>query len=455
MKPKQTKSQPSTQVFETYKQLLTEFISFKSISTDSDYKSEMIKTVDWLKNLFLKNDFKVDVIIGKNSNPLLVAKLVVSPELPTTLVYGHYDVQPAAIEDGWSNDPFILTEKKGKLVARGVVDNKGQVLIHIVSVIEAYKNNTLGQNVIFLIEGNEESGNLDLAKQLKEYKKEFACDQIIISDGEVVGENPTLEASLRGGGNIRVEMRTAPSDQHSGINGGAIPNAPVELMKILAGLKDKNNKVAISDFYKGAPKITAAQLKNNKMLGTDKEFMTLSGVKGLVCEKGLDPNTQTGLRPTLEVSGFSSGYTGNGFKNIVPAYAEARVNIRTVAGQDSQQVINSVIAHIKKLAPKYVDLKITSVDPYPAIMLPVDGPYAQFLTKLLEESYGKKLVIHYVGGGLPIVEDFKTILKGSIYLVPFGNDGCNMHGIDENFKIGHIKKALSFANKFWETRFEE
>lgn len=445
----------TSQTFETYKQLLAEFISFKSISTDSDYKLEMIKTVDWLKNLFLKNNFKVDIIVGKNSNPLLVAKLVVSPELPTTLVYGHYDVQPASFEDGWSNDPFTLTEKKGKLVARGVVDNKGQVLIHIVSVIEAYKNNTLSQNVIFLIEGNEESGNDDLAKQLKEYKKEFSCDQIIISDGEVVGENPTLEASLRGGGNIRIEMRTAPSDQHSGINGGAIPNAPVELMKILAGLKDKNNKVVVSDFYKGAPKITAAHLKNNKMLGSEKEFMALSGVKGLVCEKGLDPNTQTGLRPTLEVSGFNSGYTGNGFKNIVPAYSDARVNVRTVVGQDSNQVINSVITHIKKLAPNYVDLKITSVDPYPAISLPVDTPYAKFLISLLEESYSKKVLIKYVGGGIPVVDDFKKVLGKPVYLVSMGNDDCNMHGLDENFKIGHIKKALGFANKFWETRFEK
>lgn len=436
-------------MFTTYKALLAEFIACKSISTDPSFQSEMKKTVVWLKNLLSRNGFKVKLIEGKHSNPLIIAQLRHNPKLPTVLVYGHYDIQPAEMADGWASDPFTLTERSGRLIARGVVDNKGQILAHIVSVIDAHQAKSLAYNVVFVIEGNEESGNVDIAAQVKAHRKELACDFAVISDGEIVGDYPVIEASLRGGGNIRVQYTTAPSDQHSGLYGGTIPSAAYELTRVLASLRDAKNRVAVPGFYKGAPAITKAQRANNLELGECASVTKLTGTRALVTEAGIDPYSQIGLRPTLEVTGIRSGYTGEGFKNIVPGHAEARINVRTVAGQDSKQVVNAVVSYLKKMTPAYVKATITAKDPYPAIALPVDSPEARKVSALLERAYGKKVLRKYVGGGIPVVHDFVTGLRVPVLLVSFGNDDCNMHGINENFRIGHIKKALAFCKAFW------
>jgi acetylornithine deacetylase/succinyl-diaminopimelate desuccinylase-like protein len=436
-------------MFETYKELLEQFVSYKSISTDPSFKSDIEKTVAWLEQLLSSNGFTVTLVKGKHSNPLVIAQLRHDAKLPTVLVYGHYDIQPADLEDGWSSNPFVLTERSGRLVARGVVDNKGQILAHIVSVIEAHRAKRLAYNVVFVVEGNEESGNVDIAAQLRAHRKELRCDFVMISDGEIVGDYPVIEASLRGGGNIRVQYTTAPSDQHSGLYGGTIPSAAYELTRVLASLRDSKNRVAVPGFYKGAPAITKAQRANNLELAECASVLKLTGTKSLVTEPGVDPYSQIGLRPTLEVTGIRSGYTGEGFKNIVPGYAEARINVRTVAGQDSKQVVNAVVEYLKKATPSYVKATITAKDPYPAIALPVDSPEAKNVSALLERAYGKKVLRKYVGGGIPVVHDFVTGLRVPVLLVSFGNDDCNMHGINENFRITHIKKALKFCGAFW------
>lgn len=439
-------------MYENYKKLLKEFVALKSVSTDTAFKGEMIKTVTWLENLLKKGGATVELWKGKNSNPTIFATLGNNKKLPTVLIYGHYDVQPAEKADGWKSEPFTLTETKGKLIARGVVDNKGQILTHIVTALDLYKRGTLGYNVKFVIEGNEESGNPDIAGQLKKNKKALACDMVVISDGEIAGKNPTLEASLRGGGNIKVVYETAPSDLHSGLYGGSIPSASHELSKMLATLKDINNKVCIKGFYDGALKIDKKHVINNSKLGTHADFIKLAGVQSLCTEKVgknmLDPWTQVGLRPTLEISGISSGYTGNGFKNIVPAKAEARINIRTVYPQKTKEVFALVVDYIKKSTPSYVKVKIETEEHGNPIWLDTETRESKHVMKLLEQSHQKEVLTKYVGGSIPIVADFTEILGKQVLLVSLGNDDCNMHGLNENYSIDLIKKGLKFSELF-------
>jgi acetylornithine deacetylase/succinyl-diaminopimelate desuccinylase-like protein len=436
-------------MFSLYKKLLQKYVSFQSISTDSAFLAEMQKTVSWLTKIVEDYGFRVEIWKGKQSNEVVFAEYIQDPKLETILVYGHYDVQPADLKDGWGSDPWNLRETKGRLVARGVVDNKGQNLIHIVAIGDLIRKKNLGYNIKFLIEGNEETGNPDMQDIVRKNKAKLQADYIIISDGEIVGDSPTIEASLRGGGSFDLIFKTGKTNLHSGLFGGAVPNAAHELQKFLANLYDKENKVAIPGFYDDVDPVTPLQKKNNKNLATEKEILKNAKTKILLPEKGMDFYSQVGLRPTIQVTGMMSGYMGEGFANIVPCEARAKVNVRLVASQNPKKVFSLIEQYIKKNVPNYIECSMKVEKSYDPIKLDIGGEKVKEVRKLLEQSYGKKVKIKYVGGGVPIVSDFKRILGKDTLLVSLGNDDCNMHGVDENFKIDLIKKGLQFSSEFF------
>lgn len=434
----------------TYKKLLNEFVSFKSISTDIAFKDEMTKTHDWLEKLFVKNGFKVEILPGKEMNPVVLAHYVTDPKAETILIYGHYDVQPAEGEEEWSTkDPWTLGEKKGRLIARGAIDNKGQVLVHMVTAFDLIQKGELKYNLKFMIEGNEETGSPFMPQFVKKYAKRLQSDYVMISDGETAANNPTLEVSLRGGFNMKVTLRTGKTALHSGLYGGAAPSAAHEAAKLIAKLFTKDNQIAVPGFYAGVDAIMSEQKKANKKIASKKEICEIGGFKDLVMEKGMDFFSQTGLRPTLQISGIKTGYTGEGFANIVPATAEFRINGRMVASQDSKKVAEKLKKFLEKSVPKYVDIQVEVSDPYQPIKIDVSSDKAQEVKELLEKAYGKKPILKYVGGGIPIVGDFKEILGKDTLLVSLANEDCNMHGIDENFDISMLKKALVFSEMFF------
>jgi len=252
-------------LFSDYKKLLSKFVSFKSVSTDRAFQAEIEKAVLWLKKLLEENRFKVKIIRGFG-NPIVLASYEVSHNVETCLIYGHYDVQPAAKNEGWRKDPFELFENRGRLYGRGVVDNKGQILIHIFAIANLIRQRRLAYNIKFLIEGNEETGSEGIFRFIKKYKQELASDFILISDGEIVGSYPTIELSFRGTFNLTLTVKTSKTDLHSGIYGGAVSNAAYELSKFLSLLYDRYNRVAIPGFYTGVDRITADILKNNRRI---------------------------------------------------------------------------------------------------------------------------------------------------------------------------------------------
>ena len=237
---------------EEFIKILTHYVSLKSISTDPQYNGEILKTADWIKSYLESFGFGVEFIQGPTCNPIVFGKITVNPEFKTVLVYGHYDVQPS--------DQFDLQEKDGRLIGRGVVDNKGQNLIHIYSVCKLIKENKLKYNVKFLIEGNEETANDDLHDLLILHKDKLKSDIVLVSDGEMINERPTVDASLRGGFNVRLIYRTALNNVHSGIYGGAIPNAAYEMGNFISNL---------SPFTDGVDKISEQEIANNKSVTTD------------------------------------------------------------------------------------------------------------------------------------------------------------------------------------------
>jgi acetylornithine deacetylase/succinyl-diaminopimelate desuccinylase-like protein len=436
-----------TQIYENYLKYLAEFVSIKSISTDSSYKSEILKAVNWLSKIFTENQFNVEIFKGENSNPVIFASYSLDPQAQTILIYGHYDVQPAELEQGWNTDPFKLNITSVELEARGSVDNKGQILIHIVSVFDLIAKGNLKYNIKFLIEGNEETGNEDLPKHLVKNKDKLKSDYVLISDGEIIEDFPIVEGSLRGGMNVTLTLGTAKNDVHSGIYGGAIPNASKAASDFINHLYNEFNQVSYEEFYKDVDEISADQLSLTQKI--DKYSLKLLDQIEVI-EKQLEPEqnfySQTGLRPTIQVTGIKTGYTGEGYANIVPAKAEIRLNFRIVASQKIDDVYSDFEAYVKSAVPKYISYELKVYGKHEPIKLNIDSDMHKSIINLLENVYGKEVYVKFVGGAVPFVSDVKNILGLDAILIPLGNDDCNMHGPNENFKIDLIIKGLEFSN---------
>lgn len=434
--------------FENYKQKLKEFVALKSISTDPKYNSELAETAIWIKNLLKSSGFKTSIWKAKFANPIVFAQYIFDSKKETVLIYGHYDVQPANKRDGWNQNPFVLNEKKGKLIARGVVDNKGQILAHVLTAARLIQKGNLKYNIKFLIEGNEESGSGELLELIPKYKKELKCNFVLISDGELTNGSPTIEVSLRGGFNATLNIRTGKTNVHSGIFGGAIPNAAHELTSFLDKLISPDGTIKYQEFYKNVDVPTSTEIRNNKNLSRYADIKNLAGVNSLCLPKNKDFFTQTGLYPTIQVTGMASGYTAQGYANIVPNEAELRLNFRIVASQKPESVSKKFEGFVKKSLPKYVDYKLSFSGLHNPIKVETNNQYISRVEKTLKEVYKTNVVRKNVGGAIPFVADVKEILGVDTLLIPLCNEDCNMHGVDENFDISLIKKALEFSERF-------
>ncbi len=435
-------------LLQEYLDLLKPLLAFKSVSTDTGFSGEMEKTAAWLKDLLEGRGFAVELWRDEKINPVVYARYEVSAEAPTTLVYGHYDVQPAHKEDGWQSEPFELHRREKRLYGRGVVDNKGQVLIHIATVLKLIESDELAHNVIFLIEGNEETGSTELGTVLKRYRDKLACEHILVSDG-AIPYRPTIEASLRGGCNLKIRYTTATNNLHSGIYGGGVPNAALELSRLVASFYDEQHRVTIPGFYDGVTPTAEQRATAHDLYMGDKRLKAVTGVKQPLTEPGYDFGAAVGLRPTLQVSGITGGYTGQGFANIIPATAEVRLNVRIVAPQDSVKVYELIAKTVKGRTPSYVDYEITLDMPNAPVYLAIDTPAVKHVRSLLEQAYGTEPALSYSGGSIPIVGELQGLLKVDPLLINLGNDDCNMHGVDENFEIGLLEKGLTFSELFF------
>ena len=436
---------------DTYRQLLGEYIANKSISTDPAFQSGVQATVAWLKQLFESHGFSFTAVEGYG-NPIVVAHYETDPKLQTCLIYGHYDVQPADAADGWDSDPFTATERDGRFYCRGAIDNKGQNLVHIVSIFDLIKDGKLAYNVTFMLEGDEETGSPLLSKFIADKRDLLKADFILISDGELTANLPTIELGFRGGFNLTLTLKTSTTDLHSGMFGTGAPNSAHEMAKLLASLYDQDNHIAVPGFYDGVDEVTDDIRKNNERIPfSEEEFHKLSGAKGRLSEPGYDFYSQTALRPTIQVTGIKSGYMGEGYRNSIPASTSAKINFRLVLHQDTDQVVKAFSDYVRQTVPVYVDVDIDVSDPYDGIKLSPDSEYVQKAYKVLCEVYVSEPLYKYVGGGIPVVTFFHDTLGTPTVSVPLANEDCYMHAANENFTLDCLEKGLDFSRRFFQS----
>lgn len=429
-------------MFEEYKQLLKEFIALQTVSSDGLQDSK--EGAEWLTKVLRTYGFTVSLKDGYG-NPFIFASYSVDPKAQTVLLYGHYDTQPAEMDEGWETDPFVLTEKNGKLFGRGVMDDKGQLLLHIVAIGKLIQEGSLGYNIKMLFEGEEEAGSPHIEAFVEDYAEELSCDFVFLSDGEMILGNPTLEVANRGLLNFTLKVQTAENELHSGIYGGAAPNAIQVLVDFIHGLFDEKHRITIDGFYDDVDVVDEA-------VGTPfdlEDYQKNTGAKEILTESGYDFHTATGQRPSLSVISIEGGYRGKGYKTTIPPVATAKFNIRLVSHQDPHTIAELFKRHVVSVMPSYVRYDMSFDEFAKPNKTDIHNSYVQKAEGILEKLTGKKSVYKYVGGTEPAISALSEVLQKPVVSVPFANEDGHMHGTNENFDIANIEKGLQFSQEFF------
>ena len=438
-----------------YLNLLKQYVGFRTVSLPGHQEPEQIDNcLAFLITLFGNAGVKVELWKSELLNPILFAHYVKDKNLPTILVYGHYDVV-AVNPDEWKvTSPFELKEKDGILYGRGATDNKGQNLVHIFTVTELIATGQLACNVKFFIEGNEETGSAGIEKVIEEHKEELKADYMLVSDGEMVGTTPVIELSLRGLANIKVTVRTANKDNHSGLAGGAIFNSVVEASQLILSLySESHGQIEVPGFSQHLPTdlLWSGHVQtNNQKLAQKVNLKEVFGVRNF--SMALNPFTAIGLLPTIEVMGISAGNAHEGYKHIIPGETKFGLNLRLVGQQDPHKMTDLVMEYLRKHAPDYVDLEMEAYSHHPPIRINLSKEISDHLNFLLEKAYGEEPLEKFTGGGIPVVGHFMDIVGVKPLLIPLANDTCNMHGVHENIGVSFVEKALAFSELFFSTR---
>jgi acetylornithine deacetylase/succinyl-diaminopimelate desuccinylase-like protein len=427
---------------------LFDFLRIPSVSAKSDHNADTRRAAEWVKASLDKIGVPAK-IYPTAGHPVVVGEWRKAPGAPTVLIYGHYDVQPAEPLDLWTSPPFEPTVRNGKIFARGSVDDKGQLFLHV-KALEAHlaTRRKLPVNVVVIAEGEEEIGSEHLAQFVEEQKKLLKADAVVISDSAMFAPGlPSILSSLRGLAYFEINVQGPQGDLHSGSYGGAVVNPAMALARILATFHDKNGRIAIPGFYKKvrewAPKI---RKQMRSLPFNDKTLMKETGVNALGGERGFTTLEKLWTRPTCEVNGMLSGYTGEGAKTVLPAKAMAKVSCRLVPDQDPAEIEKLMKAHVAKVAPKGVKVSVQHLHGGRPWRAELNGPIYDAARSALRAAFGKEPVITGEGGSIPVVGDFERILGAPVLLVGFGLPGENAHAPDEwmseeNFRVGMLAMA--------------
>lgn len=435
---------------------LCDYLRFPSVSAQPQHRPDMQACAEWVVRHCqqIGLDARVCPTAG---HPIVLAKTPPAKSngkrRPRFLVYGHYDVQPPEPFDLWKSPPFEPRIEGHSLFARGATDNKGQNFAHI-KAVEAYlKTSTeLPCDITFVIEGEEEVGSQSLANFLKEHHAELECDAVVISDtGMPTPRHPALTYALRGIAAFEITLRGPSRDLHSGIFGGTVDNPAMALCQLLAKLRDKNGRVAIPGFYDDVQPLSAFERKQFKRLPfKEAEFRKFLGVPELFGEHGYTSLEQRAARPTFEINGLTSGYQGEGSKTIVPAWARAKITTRLVPNQSPAHIIKLVSRHLKKLCPPTVRMDVEAGHAAEPYMVSPSSPHAQAALRALKSAFGCEPVLMREGGSIPIVNDFKKILRADSLLLGLSLPDDNAHSPNEKFDLDNFAKGQMMGAWLWQ-----
>jgi acetylornithine deacetylase/succinyl-diaminopimelate desuccinylase-like protein len=433
---------------------LKEFIRIPSISTLPEHAPDVARAAQFVAGALKKAGMENIEIIPTAKHPLVYADWLHAPGKPTVLCYGHYDVQPADPIEQWVSPPFEPTIRNGNLYARGAVDDKGQMYMHI-KAIEALMalHGRLPVNVKFIVEGEEEVGGASIAKFVAENAEKLKADVALVSDTAMYAEGiPTLCIGLRGLLYTEVECQGPSRDLHSGLYGGAAPNPIFALVELLAKAKSSDGVMTIPGFYDDVEEPAAAELESWKSLPfSEEDFLKNEvGAKCLTGEPGRSVFEKTWSRPTMEVHGIAGGFTGAGAKTVIPAAATAKVSFRLVPKQDPAKVLAMWEKFVAENAPKGVEMKVRKLSGAPATVVNPDHPAIHLAAEAFKEVVGRKTVFTRSGGSIPIVGDFARHIGIPTILLGLGLPDDGLHSPNEKFKVDNFYLGIMTVAHFLE-----
>jgi acetylornithine deacetylase/succinyl-diaminopimelate desuccinylase-like protein len=429
---------------------LTEWLRIPSISADPVYKASVTQAAQWLAD-HLKNlgahDIALNVTAG---HPIVTARLGNDPKKPTVLVYGHYDVQPPDPLELWTTPAFEPEIRDGKMYARGVSDDKGQVFMHVKAAEMLQAAGEIPCNILFLIEGEEECGSTNLETFVIEHRDALKCDAVLISDTSIIATDiPSLTVGLRGLAYIEVTLTGANRDLHSGIYGGNVGNPIHALSKMIAQLHDEKGRVTVPGFYDRVRPFSAEERKAiNEAPFNETEYKQSLAVKALQGEEGYSVLERVGIRPCLDCNGIWGGYTGEGAKTVLPSKAHAKISMRLVADQNHDEAADQLIAYLEKLVPPTMTLATKKLHGGPSALTRTDGKAYKAAFDAFGTVWNKTPIPMYEGGSIPIVSVLSKNLGVDVVLMGFGLDSNAIHSPNEHFDVAMIPKGIAAIMQF-------
>ncbi len=430
---------------------LFDWLRIPSVSADSRHKDDVRKAAEFLKaKLSAAGVENVDLYETKG-HPIVYAEKIIDASLPTVLVYGHYDVQPADPLNLWTSPPFEPVIKDDKIYARGACDDKGQVYMHVKAFEVMMKHNLLPCNIKFMVEGEEEVGSDNLGAFVKENKARLQADVILISDTALISlDHPSITTGLRGLSYMEVEVTGPNRDLHSGVYGGAVANPINVLCDMISSLHDEDGKVTIPGFYDKVTELSTSEREalNRAPFSLD-EYKKELGIDEIKGEKNYTTLERTGVRPTLDVNGIWGGYTGEGAKTVLPSKASAKISMRLVPNQGSAEITELFTNHIKAIAPAYVKVKVTAHHGGEPAVTSTQSPAYKAASKAFEEVWGKAPIPTRDGGSIPIVALFKKELGLETVLMGFGLDSDSIHSPNEHYGVKNFMLGVETIVSFY------
>ncbi|WP_299338924.1 dipeptidase [uncultured Psychroserpens sp.] len=436
---------------------LIDLLKIPSVSADSAYKDDVIKTAEVIKSSLEKAGCDHVEICETDGYPIVYGEKIIDTNLPTVLVYGHYDVQPADPIELWDSPPYEPVIKKteihpeGAIFARGACDDKGQMYMHVKAMEFMTSTDQLPCNVKFMIEGEEEVGSVNLSTFVKNNQEKLKNDVILISDtGMIAQDVPSITTGLRGLSYVEVEVTGPNRDLHSGLYGGAVANPINILTKMIASLHDENNHITIPGFYDKVEKLSEAErqemAKAPFSLDDYKKALDIDAVYG---EKGYSTNERNSIRPTLDVNGIWGGYIGEGAKTVIASQAFAKISMRLVPHQDWEEITELFKTHFESIAPAGVKVKVKPHHGGQGYVTPIDSIGYQAASKAYEDTFGRKPIPQRSGGSIPIVALFEQELKSKTILMGFGLNSDAIHSPNEHFGVWNYFKGIETIPLFY------
>ncbi|MEM9955688.1 MAG: dipeptidase [Chloroflexota bacterium] len=424
---------------------LKEWVAIPSISTDPERKTQVRQAAEWLAADMISMGLENVEIMPTDGHPVVYADwLHAGDDKPTILVYGHYDVQPAVIEDGWDNDPFSPIERDGVLYGRGATDDKGQVMIQMKAAEALLKTGSCPLNLKYLIEGEEEIGSPNLAKFVEQHQDKLSADICLISDTGVVSkEQPSLTYSLRGLMTMTLVVSGPKRDLHSGGFGGMIHNPAQAITEIIAQLHHPDGRVSVPHFYDDVLDLSTEERETLALSNmTDEAWQGVMGNLPDWGEDGFSRIEKIGARPTLEINGIASGYAGEGFKTVLPAKATAKISARLVANQDPNKIFAQVRDYIMEIAPDTVHVEVLEEHHGFPALTPLDHPAVQAAVRAYEANFPNSPLLMRGGGSIPVVPEIQRILDLPVVLLGFGLPDSQAHGPNESFHLDQYESGI-------------